>query len=120
MMSVGGEQFDAEAVDRSKERVVKSSNHSDAAARLENLVPRALLHFIGGAICVGDDDQLRERVHGMRTLRESNDAIGDGPCLARTRRCDDGKVSIEFGSKARARRLVDRLILHSLGGTNAG
>ena len=54
------EQFHAEGMNRSKKRATERFHGFQRQARFEDLLSRSLLHFIGSAICVGNDDELRQ------------------------------------------------------------
>ena len=95
MMSVGREQLHAEAVDRAEESAVERLDDFQGEPGLEDALPGALLHLIGGAIGVGDNHELRQAFEGERAAREFDDPIGDRPRLARTGRGDDRKIPIQ-------------------------
>ena len=76
--------------------------------REENLFARALLHFIGGAVCESDHDETRQRAQGIGCLRNLRDAIGDGARFAGTSRGDDGEIAVERLRETIACRLIAR------------
>jgi hypothetical protein len=56
VMSVRGKQFHAEAVNRAKEGATKCLDDLERKASFKNSLARALLHLIGRAVGIGDDD----------------------------------------------------------------
>ena len=66
MMSVRGKQFHAEAVDRAEKGATKCFDDLERKAGFKNALARALLHLIGGAIGIGDDDELRQTFPPLR------------------------------------------------------
>ncbi len=58
VMSVRCEQLYAEAVNRTKVSAIERLDDFQGKSGLENPLASALLHLIGGAVGVGDDDQL--------------------------------------------------------------
>src|SRR6266705_6020816 len=106
IMTVVGQQFHAEGVDRAEEGVIECGLHLRSQFLFENDLPRALLHFVRGAICESDDDQARQNFRSVDRTRDRQDALRDRSGLARTGRCDDRKISIQFIGESRASRFV--------------
>jgi hypothetical protein len=78
MMSMRRQELHAKRVDRSKKRATERFNGFEWKAGFENLLPRALLHFISGPIRVSDNHKLRQPFgRALPILRYLNDAIGD-------------------------------------------
>ena len=116
------EQFHAKRVDRSEERAAKRFHGFQRQPRFENLSSCSLLHFIGGAICVGDDDELRQPFE--RTLlifRDLNNAIGNRARFARAGRSYDRQIAVQLASKSLPRGFVGNgCHFASSGSANAG
>ena len=102
------EKLDAEAVNRAEERAVESLEYFQRQAGFENFLPRALLHFVSGAIRVGDNDQLRQPVECTSISRDLDDAIGDGTGFAGAGRCSYGKIPIKLARELLSRWLINR------------
>ena len=60
MMSMRREQFHAEGMNRSEKRATERFHGFQRQAGFEDSLSRSLLHFIGSAIRVGNDHELRQ------------------------------------------------------------
>ena len=103
MMAVDREQFHAKAVDRAEEGAIERLDDFQGKPGLEDALPGALLHLVGGAVGVGDDDELRQALERLGAPRQLDDAIGDRARLARTGRGDDRKISIQLARETFSR-----------------
>src|SRR5207249_7103269 len=100
-VSMRGEQFHAESMNRSEKPASERFHGFQRQFGIEDLLSRSLLHFIGSAIRVGDDDELRQPFERtLWTSRDLDDAIGDRACLARPGRSDDREIAVQLTSKS--------------------
>src|SRR6266516_3794547 len=100
MVSMRREQFHAERMNRSEKRAAERFHDVQRQSGFEDLLSGSLLHFIGSAIRVGNDHELRQPFE--RTLwmsRNLNDSISDRACLSRASRSDDREIAVQFASK---------------------
>src|SRR5205814_8070609 len=92
MMSMRREQFHAEGMNRSEKRATERFHGFQRQASFEDSLSRALLHFIGCAIRVGNDHELWQPFERtLWTARHFDDPIGDRARFPGTRRSDDRK-----------------------------
>ena len=105
-MAVVVEELETEGVNGPEPRAVKRRQNIRAYFRSLNLFPGALLHFVRGAVGESEYDKARQRLQGIRRLRELRDAISHGAGLAGTSRRHDGKIAVERLRKTIARRLI--------------
>src|SRR5207248_11200888 len=90
-----------------KERAAKRLHRFQRQTGFKNALPRALLHFVRGAVGAGDNNQLRQPLRrALSIFRNLNDAIGDRARFARTGGCDHREICIQFISETLARLLV--------------
>ena len=110
IMAESFEQPDAIAVDRAEESLLKGALDSRGDRRGPDRHTRALLHLLGCADRIGDDDEARETVDGFRFGQacEMDDAIDDRGRLADARRGDDGDVLFLLEDEAVALDLIDQ------------
>src|SRR5947199_1758779 len=102
-MSVRREEFHAKRVDRSKKRTAKRFHDLQRQPGFEDSLARSLLHFIGSAIRVGYNNELRQPFErALPIFRDFNDPISDRLSLARASGSDDREVSIQFPNKSLA------------------
>jgi hypothetical protein len=106
-MAMRREQFHAKGVDRSERRAAKRFHRFQRQSRFENLSSRSLLHFIGGAICVSDDDELRQPLKRTRPIfRDLDNAIGNRARFARAGRSYNREIAVQFAGKSPPRGFV--------------
>jgi hypothetical protein len=100
------QQLETKGVNGSKPGAVECRQDFGLRFRKKNLGPRALLHFIGGAIGEGEDNETRQHLLGIAGLREPRYAIGHGTGFSGARRRDHGKIPVERLGKTITGRLV--------------
>jgi hypothetical protein len=77
-------------MNRSEKRAAERFHGVQRQFGFEDLLARSLLHFIGSAIRVSDDHELRQPFESaLWTSRDLDDPIGDRACFTRARRSDD-------------------------------
>src|SRR5262249_2149414 len=107
-MAMRREQFHAKRVDRSEKRAAKCFDSFQRQPRFENLSSRSLLHFVGGTICVGDDDEMRQPIERtFPTFGDLNNAIGDRASFARASRSYHREIAVQFANESLPRGFVD-------------
>src|SRR5450755_2457115 len=104
-MAVVVEELETEGVNGTEPRAVRRRQNIRAYFRSLNLFSGALLHLVRGAVGESEYDETRQRLQGVRRLRELRDAIGHGPGLAGTSRRHHGKIAVERLRKTIACRL---------------
>ena len=94
-MTVPSEQLHTKRVDRSEERAAKRVDRFQRQAGFKNAVSRALLHFVRGAVRVGDDNQLGQPLcRALWIFRNLDDPIRDRARFARTGGSDYREIRI--------------------------
>src|SRR5437867_4049703 len=111
-------------MNRSEKRAAERFHGVQRQFGFEDLLSGSLLHFIGSAIRVGNDHELRQPFERMLWMsRNLNDSISDRACLSRAGRSDDRKIAIQFASKSLPRCFVGNrchFASSSSSSTNAG
>ena len=111
-------------MDRSKKRTTERFHGFQRQAGFEDSLSRSLLHFIGSAIRVGNDHELRQRFEcTLWTARDVDDPIRDCACFSRAGRSDDREIAVQFASKSLSRAFVGNhrhFTSSSSSSTNAG
>src|SRR5882724_5362628 len=110
-------------MNRSKKRATERLHGFQRQPGFEDSLSRSLLHFIGSAIRVGNDHELRQRFERtLWTARDVDDPIGDRACFSRAGRSDDREIAVQFAGKSLSRSFVGnrRHFTSSSSSTNAG
>src|SRR5437867_2054153 len=110
-------------MNRSEKRAAERFHGAQRQFGFEDLLARSLLHFVGSAIRVSDDYELRQPFESaLWTSRDLDDPIGDRACLARPGRGDDREIAVQFVSKSLPRCFVGnrRHFASPSSSTNAG
>src|SRR5438094_10163936 len=88
-------------MNRSEKRTSERFHGVQRQFGFEDLLARSLLHFIGSAIRVSDDHELRQPFESaLWTSRDLDDPIGDRACFARPGRGDDREIAAQYVSKS--------------------
>src|SRR4029453_7787238 len=111
-------------MNRSKKRATERLHGFQRQPSFEDSLSRSLLHFIGRAIRVGNNHELRQRFERtLWTAPDVDDSIGDRACFPRAGRSDDREIAVQFASKSLSRAFVDNrrhFTSSSSSSTNAG
>ena len=82
MVPMIGEQLEAKAMNGAEEDAIKRSKHFKRNALFQNFLPGPPLHFIGRAVGEGHHRRSRQYFSRVRSERDLDDPVRDGPCFA--------------------------------------
>src|ERR1700730_12268151 len=102
-----------------EEGAIKRSQDFQRNSGPQDFGPRALLHFVRGAVGKCHDRELREPIPRICAPGDLHDPVGDCSGFSRTGGGSNGEVFVQLLYKPFATRLIDRLVHERLSSSAA-